>query len=276
MGFKPTRRLVGNDGAVPISRRQDVIGTLTKTVKDAAYLLSTVAGRSELDEMTWNIPFDTIPDYTEYCTGTDLSGIAIGVPRNSFEADAESPVMASFESALQMLASAGAKIVDHADFPSADEFKKLNQQVKGIVRSSEFKRDIVHYLETLSANPNNLHSVEDIIEFTKSHEEEDFPERDIGKFLWTQEEGIDVNSDKYRDMVEQERFFGGEGGITGALEKHSLDVLVVPSSLGIANDLAAKMGFPVIGVPLGFYPEGTPVQVDSGKPHLIKVAHGTP
>lgn len=184
--------------------------------------------------------------------------------------------MVSFEAALSLQQSAGAKVVDNANFSEAEGFKHLNQEVKGIVRSSEFKRDIAHYLQTLATNPNGLQSVEDIIKFTKATPSEQYPERDIGKFLWTQAEGIDVHSEKYSHMVEQERFFGGPGGIVEAMEKHGLDLLVTPSSLGIANDLAAKMGFPVIGVPLGFYPEGTPVKVDSGKPNLIKLTHGTP
>lgn len=115
-----------------------------------------------------------------------------------------------------------------------------------------------------------------MIEFTKTSPKEEYPGRDIGKFLWTQEVGIDVESDKYREMLEQERFYGGEGGILGAMEKHQLDVLAIPSSMGICNDLAAKMGFPVISVPLGVYPEGTDITKGSGPPQLIKVAPGTP
>ncbi len=54
--FKPTRGPIGTDGAIPISKRQDVIGTLTRTVKDAAYMVTYMAGRSELDERTYHIP----------------------------------------------------------------------------------------------------------------------------------------------------------------------------------------------------------------------------
>jgi amidase len=276
VGLKPSRGLIGNDGTIPISSRQDVIGTLTRTVKDAAYVLSVIAGRSDQDERTHKIPFDQIPDYTAFCNDTDLSGVTIGVPRNTFTVDASDPVMVSFEAALETLKHAGAKIVDNADFPAAEEFKKLNQQVRGIVRSSEFKRDIVRYLDTLETNPNDIHSSEDIIEFTKSFPAEEYPHRDIGKFLWTQAEGIDVDSEKYREMANQEIYYGGEGGILGAMEKHGVDVLAVPSSYGIGNDLAAKMGFPVVGVPLGFYPKGTKEQVDSGWPNLVKVSEGLP
>ena len=235
-----------------------------------------MAGRSDRDERTWNIPFDPIPDFTKFCRGTDLSGIRIGVPRNTWEDDSPVPIKDSFESALKTLSSAGANVVDNANFPKADAFKKLNNQVKGIVRSSEFKRDIVRYLQRLETNPNNIHSAEDIIEFTKTFPGEGYPERDIGKFLWTQAEGVNIDSEKYREMVKQEQFFGGEGGILGAMEKYNLDVLVVPADQDIGNDLAAKMGFPVISVPLGFWPVDTPVQLDKKHPNLVKVAPGMP
>ncbi|KAI1157832.1 amidase [Nemania serpens] len=275
VGYKPTRGLVANDGVIPISNRQDVIGTLTRTVKDAAYMLNSMAGRSDFDKRTWNIPFQKIPDFTHFCN-TNLTGIAIGVPRNAFPSDAPAPIMASFELALETLRSAGATIVENANFSAAEEFRKLNQEVKGIVRSSEFKTDIISYLEKLDTNPNKIRNAEDIIRFTKTYPGEDYPNKDIGKFLWTQAEGIDINSDKYKTMVEQELYFGGKGGILGAMDEHQLDVLVVPSTLGIANDLAAKMGFPVISVPLGFWPTDTPVKYDSRKPGLVKIAPGIP
>ncbi|KAK0110115.1 hypothetical protein ONS95_002770 [Cadophora gregata] len=277
VGFKPTRGLIATDGAIPISKRQDVIGTLTKTVKDAAYMLTQMAGRSDADERTWNIPFESIPDYASFCKSTNLGGITIGVPRNCFDTKtAPVPIIKSFESALKILSSAGATVVDNANFTGVDEFKKLNQQVKGIVRSSEFNRDILAYLKTLESNPNNIRSAEDIIEFTKSFPAEEYPDKDIGKFLWTQSEGIDVDSDKYKEMVQQELYFGGEGGILGAIKQYKLDVLVVPSTLGVANDLAAKMGFPFISVPLGFWPEDTPIEREDRKGGLVRKAPGIP
>ena len=36
------------------------------------------------------------------------------------------------------------------------------------------------------------------------------------------------------------------------------------------------MRFPVLGVPLRFYPKGTPVKLDDCKPNLVKVALGIP
>ncbi|KAK0750190.1 hypothetical protein B0T18DRAFT_408415 [Schizothecium vesticola] len=136
---------------------------------------------------------------------TDLTGITAGVPWNTFSAEPTSPIMVSFESVIETLRRAGAKVVDSTDFPEADGSKKLNHQVRGIVRSSEFKRDTIRYLRALDTNPNNIQSAEDIIEFTKTSPADKYRDRDIGKFLWTQAEDVDVDSDKYRDMVKQEQ-----------------------------------------------------------------------
>ena len=89
----------------------------------------------------------------------------------------------SFESALGMLRSARANVVDKSNCPAAVDSKNLNQKVNGIVRSSENRRDILDYLTTLETNSNHIHSVEDIINFTKTSPAEDYTEHGIGRFL---------------------------------------------------------------------------------------------
>jgi amidase len=209
--LKPTGGLIGNDGAIPISARQDIIGTLTRIVKGAAHLLNHMAGRSDRDERTLDIPFEHMPGFTTFCKGKDLSNITIGVLRNTVKADSTSPIMVSFEAALEILRAADASVIYNADFPEAEGFKRLNQQVKGTARASKFHRDMVRYLDTVKENPNKIRSVEDIIEFTKSNLAEKYSEKDIGKFMWTQAECIDVNSYRFKRAVEREQFFGGEG-----------------------------------------------------------------
>jgi amidase len=49
---------------VPISQTQDTVGPLTRTMMDAAYILSVIAGKDSHDNYTSAIPFETIPDYT--------------------------------------------------------------------------------------------------------------------------------------------------------------------------------------------------------------------
>lgn len=67
-----------------------------------------------------------IPDFTLFYKGTDLSGIMIGVPRNCFNTStAPAPIMTSLESALKVLGSARANVVDNANFAAVEEFKNL-------------------------------------------------------------------------------------------------------------------------------------------------------
>lgn len=75
-----------------------------------------------------------------------------------------------------------------------------------------------------------------------------------------QVEGIKVDGDKYAEIVGWERLLGGPGGIIGAMEKYNVDLFAVLSDWGIANDIAAKVEFPVMSVTLGYLPEETPVE----------------
>ncbi|MHB1206214.1 MAG: amidase family protein, partial [Rhodospirillaceae bacterium] len=45
VGLKPTIALVARTGIVPISHNQDTAGPMTRTVADAAVLLTAIAGR---------------------------------------------------------------------------------------------------------------------------------------------------------------------------------------------------------------------------------------
>ena len=65
----------------------------------------------------------------------------------------------------------------------------------------------------------------------------------------------------------------GVQGILGALERHDLDALVMPTFA--AFQLAAIAGLPIVTVPLGFYPANTPLGMNP-KGTLINVAPGIP
>src|SRR5262245_28521850 len=56
VGFKPTVGLVSRDGVVPISHSQDTAGPMTRSVSDAALLLSVIAGSDPRDAATTRAP----------------------------------------------------------------------------------------------------------------------------------------------------------------------------------------------------------------------------
>ncbi|KAJ5113778.1 glutamyl-tRNA amidotransferase subunit A [Penicillium angulare] len=274
VGLKPSRGFIGTDNCIPVSRRQDVIGPLARTVKDAALILSAIAGKSEADPYTWNVPFDPMPDFSQCCDDSDLSGITIGIPRNSFS-DIAPAVLAAFENAVVTLRGLGGRVLDDTNFPSAEEYRKLDKSTKNFVITTEFKADLRSYLASLQNNPHNLSSVAEVLEFTKAFPGECYPDRDIEKFLWTEADGTDVDSEKYKLAIEQEQLLAGTRGILGTMEKFQLDVLAIPANGEIPISYAAKLGLPIISVPLGFYPNDTAEKMNR-RGNLIQFAPGIP
>jgi aspartyl-tRNA(Asn)/glutamyl-tRNA(Gln) amidotransferase subunit A len=102
VGLKPTFGEVSVEGVVPLSRTLDHAGPLARSVTDAWHVYRAMLGRT--DER----PISAAP----------LQGLRLAVPREYFCAVLDDEVRARFESALQSLQSAGARIdetrIDHA------------------------------------------------------------------------------------------------------------------------------------------------------------------
>lgn len=89
VGLRPTYGLVSRSGLVAYASSLDTIGPLTKDVKDAALLLSIIAGPDPLDSTSLKI--DGLPDYVggldeDGSGGEGLKGFRVGVVREFFEA----------------------------------------------------------------------------------------------------------------------------------------------------------------------------------------------
>lgn len=91
-------------------------------------MLNVMAGRSEKDERTWDIPFDPMPDFS-LLQRYNLSGIAVGLPRNAFSS-VDPAVTAAFEAAVKKFGTLGAQVIDDTNFESAEEFRKLDKATK--------------------------------------------------------------------------------------------------------------------------------------------------
>ena len=68
-------------------------------------------------------------------------------------------------------------------------------------------------------------------------------------------------------------FLGGEGGILGALKRHDLDAIILPTV--IAYEIPALVGSPIVTVPLGAANTGTPVKQVAGW-EVVDQAPGVP
>lgn len=184
VGIKPTVGLTSRSLVVPISEHQDTVGPIARTVKDAAYLLAAIAGKDKYDNYTSAIPWDTVPDYVGACQFNALKGKRLGVVRNlidlTYDATA-APIIPVFDAALEVLKAAGAIIVENTNFTGYDA---LNEgDYSNIVLEADFVSDLPReYLSKLTYNPNNIHSLSDLRNFTHTYPLEDWPQRDT--LIW--------------------------------------------------------------------------------------------
>ncbi|KAL2127320.1 hypothetical protein VTI74DRAFT_10933 [Chaetomium olivicolor] len=283
VGIKPTVGLTSRYLVVPISEHQDTVGSMARSVKDAAYVLSAIAGPDPKDNYTSAIPFDTIPDYVAACDLNALSGKRIGVPRDLI--DSSSPhfnkaLLSAFNTALSILRAANATIIDPVPLPGYAALEESKYELT--VLQADFVSSLPRYLSLLSHNPHRLATLSDLREWTRAHGAlEAYPQRDTA--IWDEALALDPDGLGADPNAKAPCFWAnytaalhlaGPLGLTGALANHSLDALVVPTEW--ASTLPAVLGAPVVTVPMGSWPKGTPVVRDDGLGHMVEIAPGVP
>lgn len=115
VGVRPTFGRVSNAGVVPLAWSLDATGPLTRTVEDAALVLSELAGHDPRDPGSIDAAAE---DYTD---GLDkgVRGLRVGVVADSAFKDVQEEVAESFEAALNQLRALGA-VVREVRVPSID------------------------------------------------------------------------------------------------------------------------------------------------------------
>ncbi|KUJ09306.1 amidase [Mollisia scopiformis] len=277
VGIKPSVGLTSRSLVIPISEHQDTVGPMARSVSDAAYILSIIAGKDINDNYTLAQPFDTPPDYTQSLNFSSLRGARIGIPRNGLTPDNTSqPILDAFEASIQVLKNAGAIIVDNANFSAWDQYvADANAPVGNstIVLDADFVSDLANYLSKLTSNPNDIKSLADESNFTHTFALEDYPQRDTA--VWDQSLSLGYNNSDYRfwQAYQYTSFFGGEGGVLGALKTYNLDALILPTDY--SPGLPAAAGLPVVTVPMGYYPSNSTV-IKSQTWGLVEVGPNIP
>ena len=111
VGLKPTYGRVSRYGLIAFASSLDHIGPFANTVKDAALVLRTIAGRDPMDSTSAEVP---VPDYVaELEKPIHDSGkkLRIGVAKEYFGTGLDTEVRGAVEAAIQKLASLGCEIV---------------------------------------------------------------------------------------------------------------------------------------------------------------------
>ncbi|KAL6857577.1 hypothetical protein ACO1O0_005018 [Amphichorda felina] len=202
-----------------------------------------------------------------------LEGKRIGIPRNAID---ECPTdishaTADFEIAIRKMKEAGATIVEDTDFTAFTDWKKRSYN---LVTRADFASNIVKFLNQLDHNPNNIDSLESLRSFTRNHPEEDYPARNT--FTWDVaiERHLCNTCPEFKSLLWENLWLGGEGGVLGALERHSLDAIALPTTA--AFEIPALVGTPIITVPLGAASENTLVTMEPSEDNVVEMGPGIP
>ena len=259
VSIKATSGLVARDNVI-VTKNRGTIGPMAATVRDAAIMLSFMAGRSQDDPATEKIPFRAIPNYQDSCKVDGLRNSRLGIPRNAVKNPIAKDmnieaVMKSFEEIIVLLRAKGATVIDNANYPAYITMNRLAPEQH--FGPTEYKVDMADYFSGLEVNPHDLRNIEDMISCTKSHPKEEYPSRDIA-YWESVRTAPESSSPEFAAAWENMKYLGGPGGIDGALDAAKADALIFPSI--VSSDVAGLVGYPIITVPLGFMPADTPVQ----------------
>ncbi|GAB3044003.1 Asp-tRNA(Asn)/Glu-tRNA(Gln) amidotransferase subunit GatA [Sediminivirga luteola] len=109
VGVKPTYGSVSRYGVIAMASSLDQVGPMTRTVADAAALHELLAGHDAQDSTS--LP-QAVPGFRAAAANRDVKGLKVGVLAQSYGAGVSAGVRGSFQAALDLLAEAGAEIVE--------------------------------------------------------------------------------------------------------------------------------------------------------------------
>ncbi|AQR62283.1 amidase [Brevundimonas sp. LM2] len=263
VGFKPTVGMVSRTHIVPISHSQDTAGPMTRTVEDAALVLSVMAGTDPADPATAEADARKV-DFRAALDAASLRGTRIGVAR--FLTGYSAGTDRVFETNLQALRDAGAVLVEITDGPDMNAIGAAETTVLHY----ELKADLNAYLASTDAAQVKTRTLADVIAFNAA------TPRELGLFgqetFLKAEATTGLDTPEYIAARETSLRLAGVEGIDRMLAEHTVVALVAPTVgpawsidavngdhyLGAASTLPAVAGYPHLTVPMGFV-QGLPV-----------------
>ena len=258
VGFKPTVGLWSRSGIIPISATQDTAGPMTRTVKDAAILLSAVAGIDPNDAVTKQSSGKAQKDYTKFLDAAGLKGKRIGVEASLLKG--AGPVVALYNKAIGVLKEKGATVVEI-------ELLKLTRPLGDAsyeVLQYEFKDGINNYLSTANAP---VKSLKDVIDYNNKNEDQAMPyfkqellissdaKGALDSKEYTEALAKSISSRKIIDEVMHQNKLDAICGITNG-PSGCIDIINGDYSTGFSfSSPAAMAGYPHITIPMGYVHE---------------------
>lgn len=255
VGLKPTVGLVSRSRIIPISHTQDTAGPMTRTVRDAALVLSALTGVDPEDAATAASRERFVADYAAALDAGALKGARLGVARQYFGVSPATDAV--MERALEAMRAAGATLVD-VQLPGMDEADRVSFDIL----LYELKADMAAYLATLGPEA-PVRTLEDIIAFNRANADREMPHFGQEVFERAASKGP-LTDAAYRTAVATAARLS-RGAIDGALRGERLDAILAPAGgpawvtdhvngdhfTGGSSSPAAIAGYPNLSVPAG-------------------------
>jgi amidase len=252
VGFKPTVGLVSRSGVIPISHSQDTVGPITKNVRDAARLLSVLAGPDPADPATEGIPASLSLDFETPLDGATLAGKRLGV----VGVNADPAVQDVFDAARDKLAQAGAVLVN----VNLDQFSFGSNELTVLLH--EFKVGLNQYLAA-HPQPGQPTTLAELISFNQTNAATVMPH--FGQELFTSAEATTgLDAPEYLSAKQAALAATQTNGIDALLAAENLDALVAATGdtawitdysgdpqISLVSGPAAVAGYPHLTVPMG-------------------------
>ena len=263
VAFKPTVGLVSRTHIIPIAHSQDTAGPMTRTVADAALLLSVMAG-SDTDDAATTEADAHKADYPAILASATLKGKRLGLIMPEAGV-VRSETDAVFDKAVATLRAAGADIVEIRNVPPPPSDIGTTEL---LVLEYELKHDLDAYLASLPPG-GKIKTLSDVIAFNTSNPREMVL---FGQDIFEKAQSLgDLADPAYIKARDDLRKFSRElldklfnenrlDALIRSTDEPSfrIDVIKGDNDSSNASFLPATAGYPHLTVPMGFV-RGLPV-----------------
>jgi amidase len=251
VGLKPTVGLISRGGIVPISATQDTAGPMTRTVMDAALLLTAMVGEDPADPARRGAS----ADYVGGLRMDGLRGRRIGVLHKAWGHPAVDAAMAT---AIAALRAGGAEVVDPVEISTWGQWDEPELEVLLV----EFKSGVDAYLRASGAPVGSLAGM---IAWNREHAREVMPWFGQELFERAQAKG-GLEAPEYVAAKAAARRLAWDEGLAATLKRDRLEAIVAPTMggpawpidpvlgdrfVGASYGVAAVAGSPSLTVPMG-------------------------